>query len=207
MTYNTEKNIKAIAFDWGGVLIEDPAPGFLKLLTVRFQCSKKELIPHLSTSMHDFQRGFLSEEQFLHHLAVKLNRQKTQRPFWKEALREVYKEQKAVHDIARILRKRGYVIGLLTNTERPARDFNLECNYDFFDARVFSCEEGVAKPEKKIYNLMANRLMVSNDELLIIDDKRENIEGAINAGALGLLYENPEQLTAELESFGISISN
>lgn len=206
MTLAAEKRIKAIAFDWGGVLIEDPAPGFLSLLTARFQCSREELALHLAAAMDDFQRGFISEDQFLTELAAKLNRPSTKKPFWKGALSEVYKEQKVVHDIARTLRQRGYAIGLITNTEMPARDFHLECNYDFFDARVFSCEEGVAKPEKKIYNLMAKRLKVSINELLIIDDKRENIEGAINAGALGLLYENPGQLAAELEALGISIS-
>ena len=196
-------HIKAIAFDWGGVLIEDPAPGFLKLLSVRFQCSQEELTLHLSASMHDFQRGFVSEEHFLSSLAKKLNRPNAKRPFWKEALREVYREHNVVHDLARFLRKKGYFIGLITNTEMPARDFHLECNYDFFDARIFSCEEGVAKPEKRIYELMAKRLGVTNNELIIIDDKRENIEGAINAGAFGILYKNPQQLANELEIYGI----
>ena len=198
--------IKAIAFDWGGVLIEDPAPGVLRLLTVRFQCTREELVPHLAVYMDDFQRGFVSEEQFLTNLAVRLNRPNIEKPFWKEALKGVYREQTVVHDIAWSLRKRGYVIGLITNTEMPARDFHLECNYDFFDARIFSCEEGIIKPEKGIYTLMAKRLNVANNELLIIDDKRENIEGAINAGAFGIIYKNPKQLAAELVSYGISIS-
>ena len=195
--------IKAIAFDWGGVLIEDPVPGFLKLLAARFQCSQEELSLHFSTSMYDFQRGFVSEEHFLTNLAKKLNRPNLKKPFWKEAFREVYREQNVVQSLARSLRKKGYLIGLITNTEMPARDFNLECNYDFFDARIFSCEEGVAKPEKRIYDLMAKRLGVSNKELIIIDDKKENIEGAINAGAFGILYKNPQQLANELELYGI----
>ncbi len=196
--------IKAIAFDWGGVLIEDPAPGLLKLLATRFQCSQEELAPHLSAFMDDFQKGFVSEEQFLVNLAKKLNREIVNKPFWKEALRKVYKEQNAVHDLARSLRKNGYLIGLITNTEMPARDFHLECNYDFFDARIFSCEEGVAKPEQRIYELMAKRLGVPNNELVIIDDKRENIEGAINSGAFGILYRNPQQLAKELKYYGVS---
>ena len=198
--------IKAIAFDWGGVLIEDPAPGFLRLLSVRFQCSKEELSPHLSASMDDFQRGLISEEHFLNNIAKKLNRPNDKKLFWKEALREVYKEQKVIHDLARTLRKEGYLIGLITNTEKPARDFHMECNYDFFDARIFSCEEGTAKPEKRIYELMAKSLGVSNNELIVIDDKRENIEGAINAGSFGILYKNPLQLANELESYGIQNS-
>ena len=153
--------------------------------------------------MYDFQRGFVSEEHFLTNLAKKLNRPNLKKPFWKEAFREVYREQNVVQSLARSLRKKGYLIGLITNTEMPARDFNLECNYDFFDARIFSCEEGVAKPEKRIYDLMAKRLGVSNKELIIIDDKKENIEGAINAGAFGILYKNPQQLANEMELYGI----
>lgn len=201
--FNKTPLIKAIAFDWGGVLIEDPAPGFLNLLAARLQCSQGELSPHLSASMHDFQRGFVSEEHFLSNLAKKLNRPNINKPFWKEALREVYREQNIVHNMARFLRKKGYLIGLITNTEIPARDFHLECNYDFFDARIFSCEEGVAKPEKRIYELMAKRLGVTNNELIIIDDKNENIEGAINAGTFGILYKNPQQLVSELGFYGI----
>lgn len=195
--------IKAIAFDWGGVLIEDPVPDFLKLLATRFQCSQEELALHFYPSMYDFQRGIVSEEHFLTNLAKKLNRPNIKKPFWKEALRKVYREQNVVHNLARSLRKKGYLIGLITNTEMPARDFHLECNYDFFDARIFSCEEGVAKPEKRIYELMAKRLGVSKNELIIIDDKKENIEGAVNAGAFGILYKNPQQLANELELYGI----
>jgi len=153
--------------------------------------------------MYDFQRGLVSEEHFLTNLAKKLNRPNVKKPFWKEALREIHRKQNVVQSLARSLRKKGYLIGLITNTEMPARDFNLECNYDFFDARIFSCEEGVTKPEKRIYDLMAKRLGVSNKELIVIDDKKENIEGAINAGAFGILYKNPQQLANELELYGI----
>jgi len=38
---------------------------------------------------------------------------------------------------------------------------------------------------------------------VIIDDKKENIEGAINAGAFGILYKNPQQLANELTLYGI----
>lgn len=206
MTTMTEKPcVKAIAFDWGGVLIENPSPGFLELLAVRFQCSQEDIISHLPALMDDFQRGFISEQQFLTDLAAKLNRPDIKKPFWKEALRKVYKEQYAVHCMARALKKKGYAIGLISNTEMPARDFHLECNYDFFDARIFSCEEGIAKPDKEIYQLMAQRLKVSAHELVIIDDKRENIEGAVNAGAFGLLYVSPDQLARDLEPLGVSL--
>ena len=195
--------IKAIAFDWGGVLCEDPAPGFLELLALRFECSPEDLAPHLTACLDDFQRGLVSEEFFLGKLAARLSRPDIKKPFWKDALRSIYREQTVVHDLIRLLRRQGYAIGLITNTEAPAREFHLECNYDFFDARIFSCEEGLVKPEREIYHLMAERLGVANNELLLVDDKPENIEGARRAGVFAVLFKNPEQLIAELESFGI----
>ena len=133
MTVAVERpSIKAIAFDWGGVLCEDPAPGFLRLLALRFQCSQDDLVPHLLASMDDFQRGLVSEEGFLGNLAGMLGRPDIAEPFWKEALRTVYREQTAVHDLVRLLKGQGYAIGLMTNTEAPAREFHLEGNYDFF---------------------------------------------------------------------------
>lgn len=197
-------SIRGIAFDWGGVLCEDPSPGIFAQLALRLQCSQEELAPHLSSAMEDFQRGLVSEESFLANLAEKLGCPEIKPPFWKDAFRTVYREQKAVHQLIRSLRGQGYAIGLLSNTEAPAREFHLECNYDFFDARIFSCDEGIAKPEQEIYELMAKRLGVAKNELLLVDDKEENIAGAKTAGLLGILYKNPEQLETELELYGIS---
>lgn len=203
MSVSLENKIKGVAFDWGGVLIEDPAPGFWRQLAGRFQCSEDDLAPHLADPMDAFQRGRISEEEFLAQIAEKLNRPINTQPFWKHALRAVYREQPDVIDLARSLKEKGYAVGLLSNTEVPARELNLECDYDFFDARVFSCDEGFAKPEKEIYNLMSQRLGVSISELLMIDDKEENIAGAISAGASGVLFESPERLLEQLESYGI----
>lgn len=207
MTIDVNKSsIKAIAFDWGGVLCEDPAPGFLAQLALSLQCSKEDLQPHLSASMDGFQRGIVSEERFLTEVAEMVQRPVMTKPFWKEALKAVYREQPDILHMIRCLREQGYAIGLLTNTEAPAREFHLECGYDFFDARVFSCEEGLVKPERGIYALMAKRLGVTTSELLLIDDKKENVEGAQVAGAFGVLYENPAQLVIQLKNHGIHLT-
>ena len=107
--------------------------------------------------------------------------------------------------MARSLKANGYAVGLLSNTEVPAREFHLECGYDFFDARIFSCDEALAKPEMAIYALTAQRLGVAIHELLMIDDKVENIAGAVDAGACGILYKDPVQLVAQLESYGVRL--
>lgn len=198
-------SIKGIAFDWGGVICEDPVPGFMRLLAASFECSIDDLMPHYFTSIDGFQRGLEGEEAFLARIAACLNRTPLTKPFWKQALQSVYREQSGVIDLIRLLKDKGYAVGLLSNTEIPARDFNLECGYDFFDARVFSCEEGVVKPEREIYDLMSERLKVANHELLFIDDKQENVDGAVAAGVHGVLFEGAEELVAQLESYGVLV--
>ena len=50
---------------------------------------------------------------------------------------------------------------------------------------------------------MAKRLGMNINELLLVDDKKENIEGAKTAGAYGILFENHIQLATELNKHGI----
>ena len=77
--------------------------------------------------------------------------------------------------------------------------------YDGFDFMVFSCSEGVAKPEEKIYRIALDRSGTDPGKTAFIDDKRANVEGARKLGIAGILFRNPGQVKADLESIGIEI--
>ena len=55
------------------------------------------------------------------------------------------------------LKARNYRIGLLSNTEAPSIRCLDSGRYDF-DALVYSCVEGVSKPEPEIYSIALARL-------------------------------------------------
>ena len=83
--------------------------------------------------------------------------------------------------------------------------FFYEQGYDMFDILVFSCKEGVRKPEKKIFELTLKKLGVHAPEAVFIDDKKENVKSAEKIGLKTVLFKNILQLKKELVSLSINI--
>ena len=63
-------------------------------------------------------------------------------------------------------------------------------NDDLFDAIVFSAEEGVKKPQAEIYNIVCKRLSAAPDELIFIDDRLANVEGARRRGMWAIEFSD-----------------
>jgi putative hydrolase of the HAD superfamily len=59
---------------------------------------------------------------------------------------------------------------------------------------VCSAEEGLAKPDPELFDLTCRRLGVEPDQMLFVDDRRENIEGAQAAGLRAELFVDASQL-------------
>ena len=54
--------------------------------------------------------------------------------------------------------------------------------YANFDGEVVSCEEGVIKPNPKIYRTLVSRYNLNPSETLFIDDRSANIDVARSEG-------------------------
>jgi putative hydrolase of the HAD superfamily len=108
--------------------------------------------------------------------------------------------------LASMLKERGYKVGLLSNTESPTVRFFHQQGYTMFDATVFSCEEGTAKPEPRIYEIALERLGVKPPEAVFVDDRADFIEGAQKLGMHTIRFEDPQQVKEALASLAISIA-
>ncbi len=94
-----------------------------------------------------------------------------------------------------------FKIGMISNVgsgflermfvERPASDH--------FDVIILSSEVGLVKPDKRIYELAAEKLDVRLEECVFIDDLETNVLGAKSAGMQALQYKNYAQFIKEVE--------
>ncbi|MGL1933631.1 MAG: HAD family phosphatase [Fibrobacterales bacterium] len=194
--------IKAVIYDWGGVICVNPAPQFLTACSTALGVEEARLQPLLTHYIDPFQKGEITEEALWKSICSELhikNYDWTQ-PLWRPAFESFYTPQQQVIDSAKTLKSLGYKIGFLSNTEVPAMELHLSLGYDFFDARVFSCVEGIIKPLGDIYSLIAERLGLSSEECIMIDDKSENIVGAQAAGMSGILFSSESQYLSEIAS-------
>lgn len=199
--------IKAVIFDWGGVLCEDTARGLVTYFSRALDVDPQRLVKAFRPFLPAFQKGELSETELWRGLAASLglDRQLT-RPLWGEALRAIYSPREEMFVLAAQLKAKGYRIGLLSNAEMAAMEFFYEQSYQMFDEAIFSCAVGARKPEHRIYEVALERLRVLPTEAVFIDDRVDFIEGARKLGIHTILYRDPAQVRRELATLAIVLA-
>lgn len=63
-----------------------------------------------------------------------------------------------------------------------------------FAPRLFSCDLGEVKPAKAVFAWALERLGAGPDEVVFVDDRPANVEGARRVGIEGILFTDPAQL-------------
>jgi len=196
--------IESVIFDWGGVLIGDPAPGLVKYCSEALAVSEEDYIKVYDKFGGDFQKGLISEEEFWERMCSGLAVLKPKVPsLWADAFKAAYVPREEMFFLAAGLGEKGYKTAFLSNTEEPAMRYFHQFGYDMFDVLVFSCAEGTIKPERKIYELVIQRLGSKPGRSVFIDDKPEYINGAQQAGLNTILFESVSQVKCELIMLGV----
>lgn len=202
------EKIKSVIFDWGGVLIDDPAPGLMQYCARALAVSKEDYTKAHNMFAADFQKNLISEEIFWERICGVLNVPEPKvDSLWAEAFRAIYVPKEEMFSLAASLRKNGYKTALLSNTEAPAMQYYPQLGYDMFDVPVFSCAEGTRKPERRIYKLTVERLGNRPEQSVFIDDSVEYINSAKQAGLKTILFESINQVKNELTEFMVEIKN
>lgn len=192
------EKIRAIIFDWGGVLIEDPAPKLFEYCAKTLGVGVEQYRIAFDICLNDFQTGRITEQQFWMNMTSRLNVPMPKaNSLWSDAFAEAYRPRQELFTLASQLRKAGCKIALLSNTEKPAVELIRKQKYDLFDVAVFSCLEGTAKPERKIYEITLDRLGTPAGNTLFIDDKQDFIDGAKQVGLKTILFKDVNQLKKE----------
>ena len=196
------EKIVSVIFDWGGVLIDDPRPGLLGYCSEAFGVPLEDYTPVHDSFLDEFGEGKISEERFLQQISCKLG--KSMPPVrWYEAFRSAYVPKQEMFSLASSLHDKGYKTALLSNTELPAVEFFHEQDYDMFDVLVFSCVEGLEKPDRRIYEITLERLGSKAWQAVFIDDRQDYIRGARDVGLNTILFKSVDQVKDELARLGV----
>lgn len=93
------------------------------------------------------------------------------------------------------IQKEGFKLGVLSNMPHEFLE-QYESKIILFqkaDVTVFSCNEGIIKPEPAIYELTAKKLACKPQEIVFFDDLQENIDAARSTGFNAFLWTGLEQ--------------
>ena len=72
-----------------------------------------------------------------------------------------------------------------------------------FEAIVVSGQEGLAKPDPRLYQVLLDRYRVRATEAVFVDDMQVNVEAANAVGMLGLRFTDAEALHLDLGRLGL----
>ncbi|MCW5821758.1 MAG: HAD family phosphatase [Cyanobacteria bacterium TGS_CYA1] len=190
--------IKAVLFDYGNVLSH---PGEPHRIASNPNLKNLEANSFASAYWHgreDYDRGSVSAAHYWEHVGNKLNR--------KFSAQEV--DHLVAHDIkvwsilnpdmlkwVSHLKKNGITIGLISNMPLELTiAIRKESWIADFDHCTFSCEIGMVKPHRSIYEHSLLNLKLNGAESLFIDDRKENIDAANELGIHGHLFTSYENL-------------
>lgn len=205
------RKIKAIGFDFGGVVGGDPNIGheFTKasadLLGVTTKVWRKvyfslnNLINTGKKSKRDFWLRFLEEFDQADKIDQVLAQDLAM------AQRYLVVNQQIISLIDQ-LREKGYKVGLLSNASGEVASNIKALNLaDHFDSFLFSAEIGLQKPDPKSFKQLAQSLGVEIEQLVFIDDAEPSLAKAEETGFTPILFKSYEKLLADLKSLNISI--
>jgi putative hydrolase of the HAD superfamily len=204
--------VEGIISDFGGVLTSPLIDSFLA-----YQDSSGVSLEQLGMAMaavgaqsgvnplFELETGRLSEADFLNSIAAQLTEQ-LGRPVEMDGFAERYfatlKPNRAVIDYMRELRSRGYRLAICTNNVREwaERWRTMLPVDDIFDVVVDSAFVGTRKPERRIYDITLERLRVTADAALLVDDIEVNCDAARELGMRTVHFRSTEQAIEEIEA-------
>ena len=104
----------------------------------------------------------------------------------------------AMLEAVRRARAQGVRTGLVSNSMGAGR-YDRSTFPELFDAVVISGDEGMRKPQAKIFRLGAERVGLPPAECVLVDDLRENCEGAEAVGMTPVLHRGADTTLPRLE--------
>jgi putative hydrolase of the HAD superfamily len=200
----TKPPIKAVIFDYGGVLMRTtrPASG-RREWEQRLGLPEGELerIVHKSDLWLKAQVGEVSYDDYWKGIGARLKIAPEQIPLLRhDYFRDDHLDQDLIA-LIRSLRARGLLVGLLSNDtlmlEQKLRE-ELKI-FDEFSAVMISARMGVMKPDVAIYQAMLAMFNLRPVHAVFIDDSIQNVAAAHYLGMAGIWFSPGINLRQELD--------
>lgn len=197
----TEMKIKAIFFDFGGVIQRTEYQAPRQQLAQRFGMEYEDIDKLVFNSPTALKAtvGEIPAEKHWEALARRLKVDKkevavVEREFFAGDVMDL-----SILEYLRSLRPR-FITGLISNAWSDMREYLVRAKVsDAFDHLTISAEVGVAKPDAKIYQLALEQAQVEAGEAVFVDDVFTNIKACEQVGMKGILFKDPHQSMEQLK--------
>lgn len=191
--------IKAVLFDFGGVLSESGKHGSIHRIFGEVYGLDLNVLKIDDISQRMWL-GQIGNDEFF----AEIKRRYPDLPAvtvdeFREHM-DSFQRSKPVYEMAAKLRAAGIKTGILSNVfgigVGPLKKGGF---YDGFNPVLLSCEAGLAKPQAEFYQMAIDQLGVKPEEIIFIDDQQICLDPAKAMGMHVILAQTPEQIVRDTE--------
>lgn len=189
--------IKAVIFDYGGVVKSSSGDDAVKDIAVAYGVSRKIIIKKIRPIIRLFQKGLITENRFWKKSSSSLRRPipKNKKDLWRKIYEKTFRIYPEIISFIKKIKTQSIKTAVLSNTIKPHVEIIVKHNgYKNFDVVILSCRVHLQKPDPKIYLLTAKRLGIKPKECIFIDDEEKNLKSAKKLGMKTVLAKNTKQV-------------
>jgi HAD superfamily hydrolase (TIGR01509 family) len=200
---------KVVVFDLGKVLVDFDYRIAAAKIAPRSKLTPEQVRHALDHSplLYRFETGLMTNEEFAVEVCSICGFSGTLDEFY-EAFAGIFSEIPPMIAMQAALRAHGIPTCIFSNTNGVAighirRRFPFFANFDHY---ILSYEEGAMKPDAKIYAAVERAVSHNGDAIVYLDDRAENIQGALTRGWRAILHETPEKAIPALRDLGLPVA-
>ena len=194
--------IKTVIFDVGNVLVDFDWDGYINKL---FPKADKNFIAKINDAVWGGERwqrldaGDDPEEVFKNIISHAPEYENELRVIFRR-VGETLRKRPETPNWIKSLKEKGYQVLYLSNYSHYVMKANPEV-LDFLplmDGGIFSCDVKLIKPQREIYECIAEKYNLNPSECVFIDDLERNIKGAKDFGFEGIQFVTLKQTQEDL---------
>ena len=187
--FKPKRPVRTIFFDIGGVVVDAPMAGYLKLGCEFFGCDEDTLKRATAENLAALEMAQIDSEKFWQRVCENIASSGGKsvpawkfKGFWEGLLTDRLKVDQDLVDLVRRLKAHCRVAVLSNVIKEHAVILQREKVYEHFNPVILSCNVGLRKPDPKMYDKAAELSKTSPSRCLLVDDCTDNLEAAKKAG-------------------------
>jgi putative hydrolase of the HAD superfamily len=197
-----EDSIRAVLFDFGGVLVEEGFREGLHALA-RQQGIDPQTLYHAAYDAiyaSGYVLGQGTEDEFWLLLCQKTGLSGEIEPL-RQAIAAQFALRPLMFTVVRTLRRQGYVTAILSDQTDWLDRLDAELHFfQDFDKVYNSYHMGKGKRDPSVFDDVVNDLGLASDQVVFVDDDPGNCERARSRGLMAVLFLNEDQCINDLEA-------
>lgn len=197
--------IRAVLFDFGGVIAEEGFQEGLYAIAAKFGLDKKRFFQLASEAVYDsgYVTGIGSEKDYWNEVRKHSGIMASDAELQQEILSR-FVPREWMLEIVRGIRRQGLKTAILSDQSDWLDQLEARHHFfQYFDAVFNSYHLGKTKRDPTIFNDVLEALKVNAEETLFVDDNINHIDRATAAGLQTCHFEGRADFTRRLQELGL----